>query len=35
MNKIEHLIRQYFPNGVEFKELGEIATVSSTGVDKK
>src|SRR5574344_1504705 len=28
MNKIEQLIQQYCPNGVEFKELGEVANIT-------
>ncbi|UXM84505.1 restriction endonuclease subunit S [Methanococcus aeolicus] len=35
MNKIEKLINELCPDGVEFKELGEFANVTSAGVDKK
>jgi len=35
MNKIEQLIEELCPQGVEFKELSEIALVSGAGVDKK
>ena len=37
MNKIDELIQQYCPNGVEYKELGEIwnkAPKSNLGVAK-
>lgn len=35
MNKIEKLLNELCPNGVEFKNLWEIGELSNTGVDKK
>lgn len=35
MNKIEKLLKELCPKGVEFKELGELGELSNTGVDKK
>ena len=35
MSKLQELIKQYCPNGVEYKKLGEIGTFDSVGVDKK
>ena len=35
MNKIEKLIADLCPKGVEFKRLSEIAIISGAGVDKK
>ena len=35
MNRIEELIKQLCPDGVEFKELNDIAEISNIGVDKK
>ncbi|EPV1937476.1 restriction endonuclease subunit S [Campylobacter upsaliensis] len=32
---LESLLKQHCPNGVEFKELGELGEFSNTGVDKK
>ncbi|EAL3921145.1 restriction endonuclease subunit S [Campylobacter upsaliensis] len=32
---LESLLQQHCPNGVEFKELGELGEFSNTGVDKK
>ncbi|MGV8946139.1 MAG: restriction endonuclease subunit S [Lutibacter sp.] len=34
-NNIEELIEKLCPNGVEFKELGDISEISNIGVDKK
>lgn len=35
MSKIDELIAQYCPDGVEWRKLGEIAILNNTGVDKK
>lgn len=35
MTKIEHLIKELCPNGVEYKKLGEIATISRGGSFQK
>lgn len=35
MNKIEELIQQYCPNGVEYTELGKLGVFENIGVDKK
>ncbi|MCL1953322.1 MAG: restriction endonuclease subunit S, partial [Firmicutes bacterium] len=35
MNKIDQLIKQFCPNGIEYKMLGEIAEFKNNGVDKK
>ena len=35
MSKIEKLIAELCPNGVEFKDLGRLAIFENTGVDKK
>ena len=35
MNKIQQLIQQYCPNGVEFTELGRLGVFENIGVDKK
>jgi len=35
MNKIEKLIAELCPNGVEFKKLGELGEFENIGVDKK
>jgi type I restriction enzyme S subunit len=35
MNKIEQMIAELCPNGVEFKKLGELGEFENIGVDKK
>ncbi|HRU73012.1 MAG TPA: hypothetical protein P5206_05960, partial [Paludibacteraceae bacterium] len=35
MNKIDKLIKELCPNGVEFKTLGELGEFENIGVDKK
>jgi type I restriction enzyme S subunit len=35
MNKIQQLIAEHCPNGVEFKKLGELGEFQNIGVDKK
>lgn len=35
MNKIQQLIQQYCPNGVEFKELGDVFKISRGRVMSK
>ena len=35
MGKLDRLIEELCPNGVEYKSLKEIAVVSGAGVDKK
>lgn len=35
MNKIQQLIQQYCPNGVEYTELGRLGVFENIGVDKK
>lgn len=35
MTKIEHLIKELCPNGVEYKKLGEVATISRGGSFQK
>lgn len=35
MSKLQELIKQHCPNGVEYKKLGEIGSFDSVGVDKK
>ncbi len=35
MNRVEELLKQLCPDGVEFKELNDIAEISNIGVDKK
>lgn len=35
MNKIENLIKQHCPDGVEFKTLGKLDAFENIGVDKK
>ena len=35
MSRVDELLRKWCPDGVEFKRLGDIATLSNTGVDKK
>ena len=35
MSKIEDLIKQHCPNGVEYKELGDLGVFENIGVDKK
>ena len=35
MNKLDELIKELCPNGVEYKELGELGIFENIGVDKK
>ena len=35
MSKLQDLIQQYCPNGVEFKKLGDLGVFENIGVDKK
>ena len=35
MSKLEELIAELCPDGVEFVELGKIGVIGNTGVDKK
>lgn len=35
MSKLDELIQQYCPNGVEYKNLGQLGTFENIGVDKK
>ena len=35
MGKLEELIQQHCPNGVEYKKLGDLGTFENIGVDKK
>lgn len=35
MSKLEQLIAKLCPNGVEYKELGEMGNFGNIGVDKK
>ena len=35
MSKFDKLINELCPEGVEFKELWEVAVISGAGVDKK
>ena len=35
MSKLQELIKQHCPNGVEYKKLGEVGSFDSVGVDKK
>lgn len=35
MNKIEELIQLYCPNGIEFKELGEVISALRTGLNPR
>lgn len=35
MSRVDDLLKKWCPDGVDFKRLGDIATLSNTGVDKK
>ena len=35
MSKLEQLIEELCPDGVEYKSLGDMCEISSAGVDKK